>query len=36
VGGTITVPLIANPNFGAPLVKRGFGRLIRVGARVNY
>ncbi len=36
VSGSVTVPLIANPNFGVPLIRRGFGRVIRIGARINY
>lgn len=34
--GQITVPLVANPNFGRLLVRRTAGRLWRVGLRVNY
>jgi hypothetical protein len=34
--GDITVPLVANPNFGKPLLQRGGGRLLRIGLQVNY
>lgn len=34
--GTVTVPLIANPNFGKPLLQRGSGRMLRVGLQVNF
>jgi len=34
--GVVNVPLIANPNFGKPIAQRGFGRFVRIGARVNY
>ncbi len=33
--GSITLPLVANPNFGEPLVKRSSGRVFRVGIRVG-
>ena len=34
--GVVTVPLVANPNFGQPLARRATGRAIRVGVRLNY
>jgi hypothetical protein len=34
--GTVTVPLLANDNFGKPLAQRGTGRALRFGLRVNY
>lgn len=34
--GSITVPLIANPNFGELLVRRTPGRILRLGLRVNF
>ncbi len=37
-GGTTryTVPLVANPNFGRPLVRRNLGATWRVGLKVSY
>lgn len=34
--GIVTVPLIANGDFGKPIVRRGVGRAMRIGIRVNY
>jgi hypothetical protein len=34
--GNITVPLVANPNFGQPLLQRGSGRMLRIGIQVNH
>lgn len=34
--GRVTVPLVANPNFGEPLARRSTGRALRVGLRINY
>ncbi len=34
--GTVTVPLVANPEFGNLLVHRTTGRELRIGLRVNY
>ncbi len=34
--GVVTVPLVANPDFGKPVVRRGLGRAVRIGIRVNY
>ncbi len=34
--GVVEVPLIANPHFGEPLVRRTPGRMLRLGIRVNY
>src|SRR5690606_18888633 len=34
--GNVDVPLIANPHFGEPLVRRTPGRMLRLGIRVNY
>ena len=36
VAGAVTVPLVANENFGEPLAQRGTGRALRFGLRVNY
>jgi len=32
----VTVPLIANPNFGKPMATFGTGRMLRIGFQVNY
>jgi hypothetical protein len=34
--GAVTVPLVGNGDFGRPVVRRGPGRLLRLGLRVNY
>ena len=34
--GTVTLPLIANPNFGEPLIRRSTGRALRLGIRVGF
>jgi hypothetical protein len=34
--GDVAVPLVANPNFGEPVVRRTTGRKVRIGVRVNY
>jgi hypothetical protein len=34
--GVVTVPLIANPNFGKPVTRYSSGRAIRLGVHVNY
>ncbi len=34
--GDVTVPLLANGNFGNPVARRGVGRAVRIGLRVNY
>ncbi len=34
--GSVTLPLIANPNFGSLLVRRGDPRSVRVGLRLEY
>ncbi len=34
--GNVVLPLIANPHFGKLLIRRGEGRVIRVGLRVGY
>ncbi len=34
--GNVTVPLIANPNFGNPLMQRGSGRMLRIGLQVSF
>jgi hypothetical protein len=34
--GEVTVPLVTNGNFGEPIVRRGVGRALRIGLRVNY
>jgi Carboxypeptidase regulatory-like domain len=36
LAGDVTVPLIANPNFGSLLVRRGEPRLVRLGLKVDY
>ena len=33
--GTVTVPLVANPNFGERLAGRGGSRLLRIGVRIG-
>jgi hypothetical protein len=33
--GSITVPLVTNPNFGEALVRRSSGRVFRIGIRVG-
>ncbi|MGH7559794.1 MAG: carboxypeptidase regulatory-like domain-containing protein [Gemmatimonadales bacterium] len=35
-GGTVTVPLVANPRFGSLLSRRGEPRIVRFGLRVEY
>jgi hypothetical protein len=32
----VTVPLVANPNFGRPLWRLSTGRAVRIGFRWNY
>jgi hypothetical protein len=34
--GVVTVPLVANPDFGRPVVRRSTGRVFRIGIKVNY
>lgn len=34
--GVVNVPLVANPNFGEPLIQRGSGRLLRIGLQVIH
>ena len=34
-GGMTTVPLMVNPDFGKPLRRTGFGRMLRVGVRIG-
>ncbi len=34
--GVVTVPLVANPNFGKAIRRYGSGRALRFGIRVNY
>ena len=34
--GTVTIPLVVNPNFAAPVIRRTPGRALRVGVRINY
>ena len=34
--GNVTVPLLANPNFGNLLSRRNDPRMIRVGVRMEY
>ncbi len=34
--GDVAVPLVTNPNFGEPTVRRSTGRKVRIGVRVNY
>ena len=34
--GTVTVPLLANPDFGRAVRRYGSGRFLRIGLRVNY
>lgn len=35
-GARVTVPLVANPNFGEPLGRRTAGRLLRLGVSLNW
>jgi hypothetical protein len=35
-GGRVVVPLIANPDFGQPLLRRGSGRTLRVSLQLAY
>jgi hypothetical protein len=34
--GKVTVPLVANPHFGEPLVRFGTGRVLRIGLQLNH
>jgi len=34
--GVVTVPLLVNPNFGQPLIRRTTGRTLRVGLRISH
>lgn len=34
--GTVTLPLLANPNFGRPLADAAPGRILRLGFRISY
>lgn len=34
--GDVSVPLVVNPNFGRPAARRGLGRSLRVGVRINH
>ncbi len=34
--GDVTVPLMVNEDFGKPIARRGMGRAVRIGLRVNY
>lgn len=34
--GNVTIPLVANPNFGSLLSRRGEPRLVRLGLRLEY
>lgn len=34
--GRVTLPLLANPNFGSLLIRRNDGRTVRVGLRMEY
>ncbi len=36
VNGRVTVPLVANPNFGDPIARFATGRTIRIGFQVSY
>jgi hypothetical protein len=36
VSGNVTVPLVANPNFGLPLAHRASGRMVRFGLRMEF
>jgi hypothetical protein len=35
-GGTLSLPLVANPHFGKPLTRVGSGRMFRIGLQVNH
>jgi hypothetical protein len=34
--GRVVVPLVANPDFGKPLLRRGSGRTLRVSLQLAY
>jgi hypothetical protein len=34
-GGAITLPLVANPNFGRPLLRLTSGKSLRIGLRLT-
>ena len=34
--GNVVLPLVANPHFGKLLIRRGEGRVVRIGLRVGY
>jgi hypothetical protein len=36
VSGDVNIPLIVNPEFGRPIIRRSTGRRLRVGMRVGY
>ena len=36
VTGEVTLPLVVNPDFGSPVVRRGIGRVVRIGVRINH
>ncbi len=36
VTGDVTIPLVVNPNFGKPIIRRTPGWAIRIGVRINY
>ncbi|HEV2146638.1 MAG TPA: carboxypeptidase-like regulatory domain-containing protein [Longimicrobiaceae bacterium] len=35
-GGRVSVPLVANPNFGSPIARYATGRTLRIGFQVSY
>jgi hypothetical protein len=34
--GTVTLPLIANPHFGEPIIRSGAGKMLRIGIQVKH
>jgi hypothetical protein len=34
--GNVVLPLLANPHFGKLMIRRGEGRVIRIGLRLGY
>ena len=34
--GNVVLPLVANPHFGKLLIRRGEGRVVRIGLRLGY
>jgi hypothetical protein len=34
--GEVTIPLVVNPGFGRPVIRRTPGRVVRIGVRISY